>query len=438
MLRLIVGIDTDAISTAISEFNPEENNTFLDKNYVDTNTHGLNKKSGVIESFKKSVKKNQLCKNAQEVISNMQTDGAEIHEITASMFTTAKGLSGAYHRASLKKRLKKNNLNFKSVQFCSQANCFRDKYMACFKLNVDVMIENNPEVAIYLAERGIKVLFFDTLCNKNIEHENIIRVINWQQCYDEYKKIRNNKEKEPIYDTLNTKDRKNLTVDEQIAYVKSYRNYIKNMKIDSNSFKKSAKRFKLIYYLTLIPFSIMFNSKKEGLENIPYQDGFIIASNHLDWRDQFFISRALGNRQFTGFAAHSIKHTIRGRIFDYTGGAVFIDRNNAESKKKGSEELALKIANDKIALIFPEGTRKNKNESGQKQIQLPFKLGTVSLAQKTGAPILPISLYHGKKQTFLKIGKLQFVKPEDNLIGANEILFDTIKTLTLSSMKEDT
>ena len=35
MLRLIVGIDTDAISTAISEFNPEENNTFLDKNYVD-------------------------------------------------------------------------------------------------------------------------------------------------------------------------------------------------------------------------------------------------------------------------------------------------------------------------------------------------------------------------------------------------------------------
>ena len=185
-----------------------------------------------------------------------------------------------------------------------------------------------------------------------------------------------------------------------------------------------------------MPCSILFKSKIEGKENIPYQDGFIIASNHLNSYDQFYISRALGNRQFCGFAASTIEDTIRGKMFKFIEGAIFIDRNDKESKEKGEEELVTKISNDKIALIFPEGTRKNKSEEGRKKLQLPFKLGTVAIAQKTGAGIIPVSLYYGTKK-YLKIGEIQFVNPEDDLIEANKKLEETILSMTLSSMEED-
>ena len=109
------------------------------------------------------------------------------------------------------------------------------------------------------------------------------------------------------------------------------------------------------------------------------------------------------------------------------GSAVYVDRNDAESKEKGTEELEIKIVNDQTVLIFPEGTRKNKTEEGKKLLQLPFKLGAVSMAQKTNVPILPVSLYHGEK-SYLKIGEIMFVNPEDDLVEANKKLEETIKS----------
>ena len=63
-------------------------------------------------------------------------------------------------------------------------------------------------------------------------------------------------------------------------------------------------------------------------------------------------------------------------------------------------------------------------------------MGTVSIAQKTGAAILPVSLYYGNEK-YLKIGEVQFVKPEDNLVEANKKLEETIANMTLQSIEED-
>ena len=87
-------------------------------------------------------------------------------------------------------------------------------------------------------------------------------------------------------------------------------------------------------------------------------------------------------------------------------------------------------------MIFPEGTRKNKTPEGREQLQLPFKLGAVAIAQKTGAPILPISLYYGDKK-YLKFDELMYVKPTDDLLEANEMLENRIKKMTLQSIEED-
>ena len=60
---------------------------------------------------------------------------------------------------------------------------------------------------------------------------------------------------------------------------------------------------------------------------------------------------------------------------------------------------------------------------------MPFKLGTVAIAQKTGAAILPISISYSKKYSLVRVGTPMIIKPEDDLIEKNQQLFDTISEL---------
>lgn len=58
------------------------------------------------------------------------------------------------------------------------------------ELECNIFIEDNPLNAVGLADAGMKVLLIDTNYNKNIEHENIIRVNNWsdiKNIIEEYK-----------------------------------------------------------------------------------------------------------------------------------------------------------------------------------------------------------------------------------------------------------
>ena len=145
----------------------------------------------------------------------------------------------------------------------------------------------------------------------------------------------------------------------------------------------------------------------------------------------------MGNRYYAGFAASTIKNTLRGRLFNLTKGAVFINRNDSESKKNGEEELASRVIYGNNILIFPEGTRKNKTEEGKLVEQLPFKMGSVAIAQKTGTPILPTSIYYGKKHNYVKFGELFFVKATDNLQMKNKELENIILNMTRESKQAD-
>ena len=53
------------------------------------------------------------------------------------------------------------------------------------------MIDDKPEVALHLAENGIKVLLFDTRYNQKIEHDNVVRVYNWIDIYEKIKELSN-------------------------------------------------------------------------------------------------------------------------------------------------------------------------------------------------------------------------------------------------------
>jgi len=442
---MIIGVDADGVLVNMHEFNLREGKRYFKKEPVNSNAYSPKDMFGVsskeeflygLKVFNKYCKSEPPMADVVEVITDFASKGYELHEITARKFTTYRNFWGAIYRRMFRKWLKRHNLSFRSIQFCSETYSPRDKLMACMKLDVDVMIEDKAEVAMFLAENGVQVLLFDAPYNQEIEHKNITRIYSWKQIHEIILRMKKDDFQNAEFVKLSGEERQKLDKGEQIGYLKNYKKFIKGLDVNRELIKKNKRSFRFLYSITKIPFSVLFHSKIEGKENIPYQDGFIIASNHLNSYDQFYISRALGKRQFYGLAASTVNETVRGKLFNMLGSAVYIDRNDKASKEKGEEELVTKLVNDQIVLIFPEGTRKNKTEAGKKELLLPFKLGAVSMAQKTGAGILPISLYFGKKK-YLKIGELIFVKPEDDLVEVNKKLEKTIAEMTMESKKAD-
>lgn len=113
----------------------------------------------------------------------------QIYSITARMFTTRKNLIGEYSRHLFRHWIKNNNFNFEKVYFCSEKATEKSKYRACKKYSVDVMIDDSPEIALYIAQKGIKVLLFDTGYNKEVVHENITRVYSWEDITQKIERI---------------------------------------------------------------------------------------------------------------------------------------------------------------------------------------------------------------------------------------------------------
>lgn len=87
------------------------------------------------------------------------------------------------------KWLREHKMDFKDIYFCSESNSPRDKLEGCRRYGVDVMIDDKPEVAYFLAEQGIPVPLFDTPYNLEVSGDNIIRVMNWEHVYEEIKRM---------------------------------------------------------------------------------------------------------------------------------------------------------------------------------------------------------------------------------------------------------
>lgn len=165
-----------------------------------------------------------------------------------------------------------------------------------------------------------------------------------------------------------------------------------------------------------------------GKTNIPKQNGFIIASNHINNDDQFIIAKALTGKTFSGLASTTIKKTFRGRLFSLLG-VVYVDRNNPDDRKRAKQELEEKLLNGENCLVFPEGTRKIKHPEYINEKLMPLKYGVVSMSQKTGASVLPIGLKYEGRGVTVNIGEIFSVLTEDDLTEANNRLRDKLINL---------
>lgn len=176
-------------------------------------------------------------------------------------------------------------------------------------------------------------------------------------------------------------------------------------------------------------FKLYYNPKIINKEYIKSDGPILIVGNHLHLYDQFLT--IISTKRGIHYMAKKEYFDNKFSAFIFKNvGCISVDRSR---KDPAAVSSALSVLNDGGAVgLFPEGTR-NKTE----QFLLPFKFGTVSMAQKTGAYIIPFGItgdykFRSKNLT-IRYGKPFKVPKTMDLSVANDKLYKEVEKL----MKEN-
>lgn len=196
------------------------------------------------------------------------------------------------------------------------------------------------------------------------------------------------------------------------------------------------KRFKgEIGYSLLTPimrvlFRFYYNPKIINKEVIPKEGPILIVGNHKHIYDQCLTIMA--TKRVIHYMAK--KEYFDGKMawFFKLVGCIPVDRS---IKDHNATDKALKVLNNGGAIgLFPEGTR-NKTKD---VFLLPFKFGTVSMAKKTNATIIPFGLtgdykFRSKNLT-IRYGT-PFKVGDMDLEDANKKLYEEVERLMRENLE---
>ncbi|MDQ2085791.1 lysophospholipid acyltransferase family protein [Herbivorax sp. ANBcel31] len=158
---------------------------------------------------------------------------------------------------------------------------------------------------------------------------------------------------------------------------------------------------KILKMILFIIFSIFYRVQIIGKENIPQKGAVLLCSNHVSELDMFFIGYRIKRLVHYMAKEELFKNPLLGVIIKNLG-AFPVKRGKGDI---GAIKTSLKLLSEgHIVGIFPEGTRKKKNNK-----EIKAKGGAALLAQKSQSPVLPV-LVDGNYKLFSKI-KIIFGKP---------------------------
>jgi len=207
--------------------------------------------------------------------------------------------------------------------------------------------------------------------------------------------------------------------------------------------------YRLLRFIIRPIYKLLYRPRMINKELIPKEGSIIICGNHYHAFDQFNVMLAtkrvlhyLAKKEYFD-GEHSlfgepskVGNAISKWLVKNAKMVIRTDRNaNTEDAKNAALDV---LKNGKALGLFPEGTR-NKT----KEFLLPFKFGAVSMAQKTGASIVPFAITGEYKKRLFKRGNLNirfgkpFKVPKDmELEKANEKLYNIISELKKEGLEE--
>lgn len=165
------------------------------------------------------------------------------------------------------------------------------------------------------------------------------------------------------------------------------------------------------FIVTYISKGIMFLTGSKitvtGLDNIPDQP-VLFVGNHRSIFDIVLLIKII-NRPFGFIGKKELTKIPYLNLLLKLMGGLFLDRSNFREALKTILVGIDMLKNGFSMLIFPEGTRNKEGEE-----PLPFKQGSLKLAEKTNVPIIPFGI-KGTDNIFENNKKLKVSKSNVNL-----------------------
>ena len=130
-------------------------------------------------------------------------------------------------------------------------------------------------------------------------------------------------------------------------------------------------------------FLLYFRMRSEGLANLPRDGRFLIAPNHVSMLDWAFI---------TYFLPRVVRFLVDHSFYDVPVLGLGLRVNGAIPIRTGQPDArALRLAHavlaaDEPLIVFPEGAISRTGRP------LPAQPGIISLAARTGTPIVPVAV----------------------------------------------
>ena len=190
--------------------------------------------------------------------------------------------------------------------------------------------------------------------------------------------------------------------------------------------------YKLLTPLMRVLFNLYYHPKIINKEVIPKDGPILIVGNHKHVYDQCLTIMA--TKRVIHYMAK--KEYFEGRLawfFKFVG-CIPVNR---QIKDTAATEQALEILKNNGAIgLFPEGTRNKTKDI----FLLPFKFGTVSMAKKTNATIIPFGLtgdYKFRSKNLVVRYGTPFKVGDMSLEEANDKLYHEVEKLMKENLKEN-
>ena len=168
--------------------------------------------------------------------------------------------------------------------------------------------------------------------------------------------------------------------------------------MEEESLRIVRKMFRLILHIAGVSVTV------KGMENIPKGQPVLYVGNHRSYFDILVGYTTVPGK--LGFVAK--KEMLRYPFLSdwmVNVNCLFLDRKNIKEGLKAILEGIEKVKRGVSIWIFPEGTR---NRSEDILELLPFKEGSLKIAEKSGCPVIPVAL-SGTADVFEK--HIPFMRP---------------------------